>query len=371
MRVPRLVVAFAAIAALAPSAASAAAQQEIDESVAAGAAWIAHPAERRHRAAHRLRRRLRAVGARRGGRPPGRRRRPVGAGLLRRRVGGPDHAELDGDPLRLRRRPRRPAAVGVDQPRRPARGRLQPPTTSLGNGATNLTAFSALALARVGAPAAALARINGYLRGQQHLDGGWNFGRVTTDAQRATAGSVDMTGAVLAALCETGAAANDPDVRAGLSFLEGRQDAPPAASATSTRPAGRCPAQRCGIDPQGRALHHRGEHEPRRLPDLPAGPERRVPVQRRAQPLLDPERGPRAGRRGLLGRPAAARDRRRPALPRRAGRRRRYADAARAGHRRRRGRRAPVQRDRTGRSDVAAFLARAAASPRWRPRAAS
>ena len=69
-----------------------------------------------------------------------------------------------------------------------------------------------------------LAKANGYLRGQQHLDGGWGFGRVSTDAQRATAGSVDMTGAVLAALCETGAAANDPDVRAGLSFLEGRQD---------------------------------------------------------------------------------------------------------------------------------------------------
>jgi hypothetical protein len=95
---------------------------------------------------------------------------------------------------------------------------------SFGNGATNLTAFSALAIARAGLPAGVLAKVNGYLRAQQHLDGGWNVGRVTTDAQRATAGSVDMTGAVLAALCETGAAANDPDVRAGLSFLEGRQD---------------------------------------------------------------------------------------------------------------------------------------------------
>jgi hypothetical protein len=95
---------------------------------------------------------------------------------------------------------------------------------SFGGGATNLTAFSALALARVGAPEAVLARAQHYLRGQQHDDGGWNFGRVSTDAQRAAASSADMTGAVLAALCETGAGASDPDVRGGLSFLEGRQD---------------------------------------------------------------------------------------------------------------------------------------------------
>ena len=69
-----------------------------------------------------------------------------------------------------------------------------------------------------------LARSQAYLRGQQHTDGGWNFGRVATDAQRAAASSTDMTGAVLAALCETGAGASDPDVRAGVSFLEGRQD---------------------------------------------------------------------------------------------------------------------------------------------------
>jgi hypothetical protein len=126
------------------------------------------------------------------------------------------------------------------------------PDGSFGNGATNLAAFSALALARVGAPAGVLARINGYVRGQQHLDGGWNFGRVTTDAQRATAGSVDMTGAALAALCETGATANDPDVRAGLSFLEGRQDPVTGAfgnvDSTGWALSG---LNACGVDPQG------------------------------------------------------------------------------------------------------------------------
>ena len=53
---------------------------------------------------------------------------------------------------------------------------------SFGGGATNLAAFSELALARVGAPSAVLAKVNAYLRGQQHTDGGWNFGRVATDA---------------------------------------------------------------------------------------------------------------------------------------------------------------------------------------------
>ena len=126
---------------------------------------------------------------------------------------------------------------------------------SFATGATNLAAFSALALARVGAPSAVLGKVNAYLRGQQHTDGGWNFGRVATDVQRAGAGSVDMTGAVLAALCETGAAATDPDVRGGISFLEGRQD--PATGgfgnvdSTGWAVSG---VHACGIDPQGGRL---------------------------------------------------------------------------------------------------------------------
>jgi hypothetical protein len=123
---------------------------------------------------------------------------------------------------------------------------------SLGNGATNTTAFSALALARVGAPAPLLGRVNAYLRGQQHLDGGWNFGRVSTEAQRATAGSVDITGAVLAALCETGAGPGDADVRAGLSFLEGRQD-PVTGGFGNVDSTGWAVSglNACGADPQG------------------------------------------------------------------------------------------------------------------------
>lgn len=95
---------------------------------------------------------------------------------------------------------------------------------SFGNGASNIVGFTALGLARVGAPPSVLARVNAYLDGQQHTDGGWNFGLVTTDAQRMAPSSVDMTGAVLAAICETGASTNDSEVRAGVAFLEGRQD---------------------------------------------------------------------------------------------------------------------------------------------------
>ena len=122
---------------------------------------------------------------------------------------------------------------------------------SFGNGASNIVSFTALGLDRVGAPPSLLARVNAYLDGQQHTDGGWTFGVVTTDAQRMAAGSVDMTGAVLAALCETGSSTNDPEVRAGVAFLKGRQDAVTGAlgnvDSTAWAMSG---LNACGIDPQ-------------------------------------------------------------------------------------------------------------------------
>jgi hypothetical protein len=251
MRVPRLVVAFAAIAALAPSAASAATQQEIDASVAAGAAWI------------RTQQNV-ATGQITGFGGDYALSALAAAGVHPADVGAPSAQDYYADLWAAQTTPSSTAilfghAAGLDVQRLSASTNLVAQLAaaynadgSLGNGATNLTAFSALALARVGAPAAALARINGYLRGQQHLDGGWNFGRVSTDAQRATAGSVDMTGAVLAALCETGAGANDPDVRAGLSFLEGRQD-PATGGFGNVDSTGWALSglRACGIDPQG------------------------------------------------------------------------------------------------------------------------
>ena len=254
MRVPRLVVAFAAIAALAPPAASAAAtQQEIDESVAEGAAWL------------RTQQNV-ATGQLTGFGGDYALSALAAAGVHPADVngGGPSAQDYYADLWAAQTTPSSTAilfghAAGLDVQRLSASTNLVAQLAaaynadgSLGNGATNLTAFSALALARVGAPSAALARINGYLRGQQHLDGGWNFGRVSTDAQRAAAGSVDMTGAVLAALCETGAGANDPDVRAGLSFLEGRQD-PVGGGFGNVDTTGWALSglRACGVDPQG------------------------------------------------------------------------------------------------------------------------
>ena len=253
MRVPRLVVAFAAIAALAPSAASAATQQEIDDSVAAGAAWLRtqqNPATGQ------------IVGF--GGDYALSALAAAGVHPADVHDAGPSAQDYYAGLWAAQTTPSSTAilfghAAGIDVQRLSESTNLVSqlataynPDGSFGNGATNLAAFSALALARVGAPAGVLARVNAYVRGQQHLDGGWNFGRVVTDAQRATAGSVDMTGAVLAALCETGATANDPDVRAGLSFLEGRQDPATGAFGNVDSTAWALSGLRaCGVDPQG------------------------------------------------------------------------------------------------------------------------
>lgn len=125
---------------------------------------------------------------------------------------------------------------------------------AFGNAATNTQAFTLLALARAGAPAAILADASSYLRDQQHTDGGFNFARVTTQAQRDGAGGVDMTGLALAALCDAGATASDPDVRQALGFLETRLNGdgslttPPNADSSGWAISG---LNACGVDPQG------------------------------------------------------------------------------------------------------------------------
>ena len=227
MKVPRLVAACAAVALLAPSAAAAATQEEIDQSVAEGVAWM------------RTQQNV-ATGQISGFGGDYALSALAAAGVHAADVGAPSAQDFYAGLWAGQIAPSSTAilfghAAGLDVQRLSESTNLVAQIAaaynrggeldgSFGNGATNVNAFTALALARVGVPAGVLAKANGYLRGQQHLDGGWGVGRVSTDAQRAAAGSVDMTGTVLAALCETGAAANDPDVRAGLSFLEGRQD---------------------------------------------------------------------------------------------------------------------------------------------------
>ena len=218
---------------------------------------------------------------------------------------------------------------------------------SFASGATNLAAFSALALARVGAPSAVLGKANAYLRGQQHTDGGWNFGRVATDAQRAGASSVDMTGAVLAALCETGAAATDPDVRGGISFLEGRQD-PATGGFGNVDSTGWAVSgiHACGIDPQGGRLTTSASKTPvdfllsQQDPSgafLFGGAPNLYSTQNAVRALAGESFSADPPRRAAAADPRFRAD---------AGRRRRDRDAARAGARRRWGRRPALQCDR-------------------------
>lgn len=88
----------------------------------------------------------------------------------------------------------------------------------------NGTVFGALAMAKTKAPATLLTRIGRTIRSNQHADGGWTYQRVRTEADRGRASDIDMTGAGLAALCATGAAADDPDVVRAAGFLRGKLD---------------------------------------------------------------------------------------------------------------------------------------------------
>ena len=155
MRVPRLVVAFAAIAALMPSAASAATQQEIDDSVAAGAAWLRtqqNPATGQ------------IVGF--GGDYALSALAAAGVHPADVHDAGPSAQDYYAGLWAAQTTPSSTAilfghAAGIDVQRLSESTNLvsqlataYSPDGSFGNGATNLAAFSALALARVGASAA-------------------------------------------------------------------------------------------------------------------------------------------------------------------------------------------------------------------------
>ena len=113
---------------------------------------------------------------------------------------------------------------------------------SFGSGAGNIVAFTALALVRVGAPPSVLARVNAYLDGQQHTDGGWHFGLVTSDAQRTAPGGVDMTGVVLAPSARPAPARTIQRSGPAWRFWRVVRTRRRERSATSTRLRGECPA---------------------------------------------------------------------------------------------------------------------------------
>ena len=79
--------------------------------------------------------------------------------------------------------------------------------------------FGALAAARAGVPRAVLAKSAAFVRAQQHDDGGWTIMLVTSPANAAAPGDIDMTGVAIGVLCETGATPDDPAVARGIAFL--------------------------------------------------------------------------------------------------------------------------------------------------------
>ena len=174
---------------------------------------------------------------------------------------------------------------------------------SFGGGATNLTAFTALALARVGAPGSVLGkaqsvparpaahrrRLELRPRGDRRPARGGELGR--HDRGRARGAVRDRRSRIRCRRPRRRLvprrAAGPRDRRARERRLDRLGDVGPQRVRDPRRPLG-----------------HVGGADAARLPAVAAGPERRLPVQRLAEPVLDAERGPGAGRRGLLGRPA-------------------------------------------------------------------
>lgn len=142
---------------------------------------------------------------------------PAGTGPFPRPVTDYERATLVSyaaglDPARLSAASNMPAQIAA----------LWNPTTgSFGDPSSNGTAFAILALARTPLPNWALQPAVSYLRRNQHDDGGWEFGPATTAAARATPSTAEMTGAAIAAFCEAGVPAYDPEVAEGVEFLHG------------------------------------------------------------------------------------------------------------------------------------------------------
>ncbi len=113
-----------------------------------------------------------------------------------------------------------PARLSADQ-NLPAQiaGLWNSATGSFGAPSTNSTVFGILALDRTPLPAWALQPAVSYLRRNQHNDGGFEFGAATTAAAKETRGTADMTGAAIAAFCEAGVPAWDPQVARAIEFL--------------------------------------------------------------------------------------------------------------------------------------------------------
>jgi len=149
-------------------------------------------------------------------------------------------------------------AAGANLPAQIAE-RWNPAGPGFGDPGTTNTVFGVLALKATGAPTWALTPVVSYLRKSQHDDGGWTYSATATSAAKAEPSEPDMTGAAIAALCETGAPPYDPSVAPALAYLQGLLvDSTGAihyafgdnADATAWALSG---LAACGVDPQSAA----------------------------------------------------------------------------------------------------------------------
>ena len=119
------------------------------------------------------------------------------------------------DPARLSASSNQPAQLA---------GKWNQAIGSFGEASTNNTVFGLLAMRTAGLPSWALDPLVSFLRRNQHDDGGWNFPAALTAPARAETSDPEMTGAAVAALCETGLPAYDADIAEGLSYLRSLLD---------------------------------------------------------------------------------------------------------------------------------------------------
>lgn len=155
------------------------------------------------------------------------------------------------DPARLSAESNLPAQIA---------GLWNSSTGSFGSPGTNASAFGVFALRTSPAPQWAFEPTVAFMRRTQHDDGGWTWSGSTTPSSKAQPSETDMTGAVVAALCEAGVPTYDPDLAKALTYLRGQMvDATggiehiyggPSADVNAWVVSG---LNACGVDPQSAA----------------------------------------------------------------------------------------------------------------------
>ena len=318
MKVPRLVATCVAVALLAPSAAAAATQEEIDQSVAEGVAWMRTQqnittGQITGFGGDYALSALAAAGVHAAdvGTPSA---QDFYAGLWAGQTAASSTAILFGhaaglDVQRLSESTNLVALIAAAYNRG---GELD---GSFGNGATNLNAFTALALARVGAPSGraregqrlparpAAPRRRLGRRPCQHRRAARRGGQRRHDRRRARRAVRDRGGGERSRRARRPVVPRGPAGPGHRRLRQRRLD-----RLGAVRP------QRLRGRPAGRALHHLGEPDAGRPPALPAGrraarscsPERRTSTRPRTPCAPWPARPSRPTRRGAPPRPTRA-----------------------------------------------------------------